>query len=236
MDMKFLLAATALLAGGLTVAGQTSPTPDPFREVDGKPIAAKGSEWAVFGGRVVGVSPDGVFIDGTYYTGGMSRTFVGRYFVANFPYVVAEGEVLSSDLKYSAKLAGTRNWTNAYGAWWTFRSLDYGKVWTPVKTANASSPQQKEAASAASAVATKKKSELAARTLKWHQELAAKGDALGQYEMGKRYLRGDGVEKDPAQAKALFEKSAAQGNTLAVDALERLKTEPNPAAAPVAKE
>jgi hypothetical protein len=62
-----------------------------------------------------------------------------------------------------------------------------------------------------------------ARVLKWHEELAAKGNDFGQFKMGERYLVGDGVEKDETKARNLFSKSAAQGNEDAVRALEKLK-------------
>lgn len=73
-------------------------------------------------------------------------------------------------------------------------------------------------------VQEKKGQEAQVRALKWHQELAAKGDAFGQFEMGQRYLKGDGVEKDEAKAKEYFTKSAVQGNKDAAKTLEKLKS------------
>ena len=69
----------------------------------------------------------------------------------------------------------------------------------------------------------KKHQEAQAKALKWHQELAEKGDAFGQLRMGERYLVGDGVEKDEMKAREFLSKSAAQGNKEAVVALETLK-------------
>jgi hypothetical protein len=58
--------------------------------------------------------------------------------------------------------------------------------------------------------------------LKLDQEKAAEGSALYQYRLGRRYLTGNGVEKDVAKARELFEQAAAQGNTDAGAELEKL--------------
>ncbi len=60
-------------------------------------------------------------------------------------------------------------------------------------------------------------------SLKWNIAQAGKGDAFGQFRMGERHRDGDGVEKDLAKARDYFNKSAAQGNTDAAKALEKLK-------------
>lgn len=44
---------------------------------------------------------------------------------------------------------------------------------------------------------------------------ATKGDAVSQFELGRRYASGQGVTKDDAQALAWFQKAAAQGHTKA---------------------
>ena len=67
-----------------------------------------------------------------------------------------------------------------------------------------------------------KKSELAANTLKFHQELADKGDAYGQYLMGLRYMNGDGVEKDWFKASDYLGKAALQGREDASAELRKL--------------
>ncbi len=51
-----------------------------------------------------------------------------------------------------------------------------------------------------------------ASALEVYREWAEKGDAFGQAQLGRMYLRGEGVEKDYALALAWYRKSAAQGN------------------------
>lgn len=79
---------------------------------------------------------------------------------------------------------------------------------------------------ARNAAAAEKRVAQRAAELKFHQELAAKGDAYGQFRMGERYLKGLGVEEDLEKAREYFLKSAAQGNESAKLALERLPSKP----------
>ena len=43
------------------------------------------------------------------------------------------------------------------------------------------------------------------------KEMATKGDAAAQYDMGARYAEGRGVTRDASAAIGWFEKAAAQG-------------------------
>ena len=45
--------------------------------------------------------------------------------------------------------------------------------------------------------------------LKWWHSAAAEDDAFSIYLIGKCYLTGDGVEKDPSQAYEWFERAVA---------------------------
>jgi len=51
-----------------------------------------------------------------------------------------------------------------------------------------------------------------ASALEVYREWAEKGDAFGQAQLGRMYLRGEGVEKNYPQALEWYRKSAAQGN------------------------
>ena len=51
---------------------------------------------------------------------------------------------------------------------------------------------------------------------------AAKGSATSQYELGRRYLEGDGVEMDGEAALSWLEKSADMGYTPAIQKLEEI--------------
>jgi len=94
----------------------------------------------------------------------------------------------------------------------------------PVPSAEDTAKAQREAveqqARALRDAAEKKKSEAAASLLKYHQELADKGDAYGQYKMGLRYMNGDGVQKDWFKATDYLGKAAVQGRA---DAAAELK-------------
>ena len=69
--------------------------------------------------------------------------------------------------------------------------------------------------------AQKKASELAAKSLFQNEALAAQNDVYGQLRMGERYAAGDGVEKNPAKARAYWQQAADQGSVTAKDELER---------------
>jgi hypothetical protein len=77
-------------------------------------------------------------------------------------------------------------------------------------------------ADAIKAASEKKKADMAAATLKFHQELADKGDPYGWLAMGKRYLAGDGVEKDEVEAVRLLKMASKGGQEEATQLLEKL--------------
>lgn len=60
------------------------------------------------------------------------------------------------------------------------------------------------------------------RALKMNQQAADQGDAYGLMRMGERYRDGEGVEKDPAKARAYLEKAVASGSIDAKAALDAL--------------
>jgi hypothetical protein len=78
--------------------------------------------------------------------------------------------------------------------------------------------------SEAIALAKQRRVETEARVLRNHQELAEKGTPYGQYSMGMRYLKGDGVERDEDRARDLFEKAAAQGHLDSQRELDKFKS------------
>lgn len=74
----------------------------------------------------------------------------------------------------------------------------------------------------AAAKTPESKTDLDARILKSHQDLADKGDAYGELRMGLRYRDGDGVPKDLDKAREWLHKSADQGDSDAASALAKL--------------
>jgi TPR repeat protein len=61
------------------------------------------------------------------------------------------------------------------------------------------------------------------KTIEFQKKRAAEGSPSAQYELGLRYLNGDGVEKDEAAGRKFLEDSARQDYTLAKKKLEELK-------------
>ena len=54
-----------------------------------------------------------------------------------------------------------------------------------------------------------------AQALAWFRKAADQGGALGQYNIGRMYHFGQGVQRDDALAAFWFRKAAEQGNTFA---------------------
>jgi len=69
----------------------------------------------------------------------------------------------------------------------------------------------------------KARQETLRKTIEFQKKRAAEGSPSAQYELGLRYLNGDGVEKDEAVGLKFLEDSAKQDYTLAKKKLEELK-------------
>ena len=65
--------------------------------------------------------------------------------------------------------------------------------------------------------------ELLRKTVESQKKRATEGSAGAQYDLGIRYLTGDGVEKSPELGRKWLGLSAAQGNTGAIRKMEELK-------------
>ena len=71
--------------------------------------------------------------------------------------------------------------------------------------------------------AEKAKQETLRKTIEFQKKRAAEGSPSAQYELGLRYLNGDGLDKDEGAGMKLLEESAKQDYTLAKRKLEELK-------------
>jgi len=112
--------------------------------------------------------------------------------------------------------------TNYQGA----RDERFLKIFSPLEKAQIEKERLEQMArmrTEAIFAAEEKRVATEARVLKYHQELAEKGTSYGQYSMGLRYLKGDGVEQDEKRAKEFFEKAAAQGDVDSQKELDKLK-------------
>ena len=69
------------------------------------------------------------------------------------------------------------------------------------------------------------KEEVARNTLEFQKKRAAAGAAHAQYDLGVRYLNGDGVDKDLNAAQKWLQAAATQGHTQALRKLEELNKE-----------
>ena|SRR5438477_2531025 len=71
--------------------------------------------------------------------------------------------------------------------------------------------------------AEKAKLETLRKTIEFQKKRAAEGSPSAQYELGLRYLSGDGVEQDEAAGRKWLEDSAKQDYTPAKKKLDELK-------------
>lgn len=205
----------------IMAAWQNYVPEDPYRVIDRAAVYAKGDHWMKFGGRIVEFLPEGIRVRGMckslndpihYYK------FSGEFFVANFPYTNSSQILRDAEFSsFTAKEAGTYllSETNA------IPKLDYGIIATPPPP---TSQELELVVSKAESVALRdqRNMDANAKSLKYNQEQASKGDAIGQLRMGERYLTGDGVEKDLVKARAYLSKAAAQGISSAAELLKKL--------------
>ena len=73
------------------------------------------------------------------------------------------------------------------------------------------------------AVDIEKQNEMAAKRVEYQKKKAEEGVDYAQYDLGIRYLTGDGVEKDPKVAEQWLKKAAAQGHADAKKKLEEIQ-------------
>ena len=66
------------------------------------------------------------------------------------------------------------------------------------------------------------------KVLEFQMRRAAEGSPQAQYDMGIRYLEGDGVDRDPVKGRELLEKSAQGGHSDAVKKLQMFPAKPKP--------
>ena len=61
--------------------------------------------------------------------------------------------------------------------------------------------------------------------MRWYRKAAEQGNDDAQYELGRAYYYGNGVEEDDAEAVKWYKKAAEQGNSDAADMLENIDIE-----------
>jgi TPR repeat protein len=97
---------------------------------------------------------------------------------------------------------------------------------TPPPAAARSAPPTTQVITSTNQVTPQKtdeeKAELLKKTIEFQKRRAAEGSATSQYDLGLRYLNGDGLEKNPEEARKWLELSAKGGNNQAKAKLEEL--------------
>ena len=66
------------------------------------------------------------------------------------------------------------------------------------------------------------KAQLLQKTIEFQKKRAAAGAPTAQYDLGMRYLNGDGLEKNPELAQKWLQAAATNGNTQATKELQEL--------------
>ena len=78
------------------------------------------------------------------------------------------------------------------------------------------------------------KEEVLKRTVEFQKKKAEEGSATSQYDLGMRFLKGEGVQKDDEAGLKWLKEAAKNGNNQAIKKLKELdeaKTQPPPASA-----
>lgn len=205
---------------------------DPWRIIDGKTNWAKGQNWYQLAGRVVEVQPHGIRVEGVYtdrpgYLTHRLDDYSDKkdFFIRDFPYAVAEGDVIGESMNLTGVANGIYSYPTVLGASKSLHEFVYGK---PCGEPQESIDARKAAEAAETAkqnskieAAKKAKRDAAARILKWNQDQADAGDPYGLMRMGERYRDGEGVETNMNKAQAYFIRASALGNKQAEDDLEK---------------
>ena len=119
---------------------------DPWRVLDGKLSYAKGDGWVEFTGEILEVKEYGILMHGNF--GPPLETGYGErdYFVAGFPHTVADGEKITTNMRFNAFFAENVTFTitnnnQINGGVHTVRGLQYGKVVSPASNELAARPK-----------------------------------------------------------------------------------------------
>jgi hypothetical protein len=240
--MKTTLLAV-LIGCALACSAQTNISPvyvtnyvaaaESFRRVEGKLYNVTNSVlWKHLEGECTHVAKNGVVVqqfditvDRTYAPVNYKRDFFGH---PSGPKRMVTGETTT---KTPTKAVFLRNYTNmqavANGSRIVARAMLVGAIDMEGERLECWDCGTRVLVPVVNRVITKadlanKKAAVDAAVLKWNQEQSEKGNDFGQYQMGIRYLKGDGVPKDLDKARDYLFKAAAQGNKDAAAELAKL--------------
>lgn len=198
---------------------------DPWRHLDGVTNYVK-PQGVEFCGKVMDITPHGIRVQGQF--GALFATSYSEadlydysdFFIANYPYMVVQNQVIQSDQHLMAWFVGTYTYTTVGGGSRTIYKLDYGFPCGPPPELIA---QQIEAAKQYEIQHQNKVRQSQTNAVKWLQLNATNGSASAQFSLGLHYLNGVGCESNRQQAVFWLNKAAAQGDMEASNKLVSLK-------------
>ncbi len=223
---------------GFSVGSPTKPEPlpsanpkiqDPWRIINGTTNYVLGTNqvFKLFFGKVLGTHPDGIRIDGAIFPTVERSSRYGEsvrteFFVRGFSRSFVDGEFIGPENGFAAIQSGHHQYNTALGGTRKIVSLDYGRPtdepsWVKENQLKALDAEKKRQSQAAG--------KLIEKSIAYERGLMDKGEALGFYMIGCRYLKGDGLEKDETKALGLLKTAADKGST---DAASLLKQRPTP--------
>ncbi len=190
-----------------------------WRVVDGLTESVLAPGWYQFEGKVVDVSSSGIRVDGAFYTLLGETNGEGRdFWVANFPFPVADGQHLERTNFYAARRAGMYSYPTVASSRRTIPKFDFGEIVKPPAPVARTAEQIAEA--------RKKREERvraqAPAVFRFYMEQTADGSAFAERRVGEMYRDGKGVAQDLAQARLWLQKAAAHGDKEAEQALKAL--------------
>jgi hypothetical protein len=182
-----------------------------YREVEGETNSVYGRDWRHFEGRVAQVHSDGMRVEGQLCRLDGRDAERCEFFVVNFPFQVADGDVIASTNFHMGKLVAPHTYATAMGSHRTLRKLDYGRV--------VQLPAPPEAPPPSAHALAERKAKQAGAVFEFYRVQAEGGDALAQFRLGELYRDGNGVDRDPLKACVWFRRAVAQGHKGAEAAL-----------------
>jgi hypothetical protein len=224
LSILFILSSISLLAAPDAVvrqraaelrAAQSQPAPirDPFRKIEGVTNAVtRGGDWYQFSGRIISVTTEGIILSGFYSNpAGPYDLEEKDFFVANFPYRVADGDFVGGNFDLYARRAGTYTYTTAIGGQHTVHKFEYGQVSGPPPPHQPTAYEKERAkilAERAQAAAAQRKVTADLATFKFHYDRAQAGNEISQRRLAELYAAGIGCEKDTNAAAAWLRAAA----------------------------
>ncbi len=216
---------------------------DPWRLIESTTNYARGRGWVQFMGKVVDVADNGIRVAGVYgepmeieYFSSQEHNYKD-FWIENFPYQVANDDVIGTTVNYTALEAGTYSYKTVNGGSRTIRKFDYGiprQAPPPTEEQIAAAKSELEFKQAKAKEKARQSQQAQQNAAKLYQKMASEGNEFGQLHLAECYMNGSGVERDLEKAKTYLDLSAAQGNDQAKELLKKLeKMKNNPGEKPL---